>query len=129
MLSDLVKIVLKISVPYTPAPASSDEAFTAEAAPVAAADPVPATETAPARASDPEPAAEAPPAGLIIPAPADVAPSAGGPDPAEEASLAAAPPPPAIAANVPLPPYARRRPGPTAFTGFIRCAGQATYRL
>src|SRR5260370_30427886 len=42
-----------------------------------------------------------------------------------EAPLAAeaAPPPPAIAANVLIPPYARRQPGPTAFTGFIRCAG------
>jgi transposase-like protein len=83
-------------------PDASDEAFAAEAAPAAAADPDTAT------------AAEA-------------APLAG--SPAEEASLAAeaAPPAPLIAADVLLPPHARPQPGPTAFTGFIRCGGRVTY--
>ncbi len=93
----------------------------------------PAAEASPAAVADPEPTAEAPPVGLISLAPApEAAPlAAAGPDPAEEASFGAeaAPPLPAIAANVLLPPYARRRPGPTAFTGFIRCAGQVTYCL
>ena len=60
---------------------------------------------------------------------AQAATPADGSDPAEEAALAAeaAPPPPATEANLLLPPNARRQPGPTAFTGFVRCAGQVTY--
>ena len=53
-----------------------------------------------------------------------------GPDALEEAfpGITAAPPPP-TASNFLLPPHARRQPGPTAFTGFIRCGGQMVYWL
>ena len=116
-----------------PEAAGSTKEPAAEASPADLTGPAATAEASLAPATDPEPTAEAPPAGLISLAPAtDAAPAAvAGPDPAEEASLAAeaAPPPPAIAANALLPPYARRRPGPTAFTGFIRCAGQVTYCL
>ena len=95
------------------APAFLDEAFTMAAAPVAVADP---------------PTPEAPPVGRRIPAPpADVAPLAGGP--AEEAFLAAeaAPPPPAIAANVLLPrtqdPNRDRPPSPASSAA----RGRVTY--
>ena len=83
-------------------PDASYEALTVAAGPIAVTD------------RDPAPAA-------------DAARLAGGP--AEEASLVveAAPPAPLIAANVLLPPHARRQPGPTAFTGLIRCGGSVTY--
>ena len=118
--------------PEDQAPASSDEAFTAEALLVIVADLDPAAEAAPVALADPAPATEAAPAGPTIPAPAgEVVPLTRGPDPREEAfsQAEAAPPPPAIAANVLLPPHARAQPGPTAFTGSIRCGGRVTYYL
>jgi hypothetical protein len=78
---------------------------------------------------DAEPTAEALPAGVIIVAAAAEAAPAGPIDPEPAETVLAAPPPGIVVANVILPPYATPQPGPTPFTGFIRCAGRVTYYI
>jgi hypothetical protein len=87
----------------------------------------PATEIAPAEAADPAATSQAAPEAETDAQSMDDAAPAGrlDPDPAE--TVPAVPPPGMVVANVILPPRATPQPGPTAFTGYIRCAGVTTY--
>jgi hypothetical protein len=98
-----------------PEAANSPQEPATEVSPADLADPAATSQAAPGTETDPESMDEAAPAGPLDP------------DPAQAVPVVA--PLGMVVANVVLPPYATPQPGPTAFAGFIRCAGQVTYYL
>jgi hypothetical protein len=96
-----------------PEAAGSAEEPATEVPPADLADPAATPRAAPEAETDPQSMDEAAPAGTLDPDPAETVP--------------AVPPPGMVVGNVILPPYTSPQPGPTAFTGYIRCAGVTTY--